>query len=55
MRQCYRKSMFYTEKTARKKVNKIVADGGPRLYVYGCTQCGCYHLTKNELADGNVI
>lgn len=55
MRQCFRKVQFYSEKTARKKVNIIISEGGPRLYVYGCTKCGNYHLTKNSGADGNVF
>ncbi len=55
MRQCYRKARFVEEKTAKKKANKIVAEGGPQLYVYGCTQCGGYHLTKNKGASGNVF
>lgn len=55
MRQCYRKSRFVEEKTAKKKANKIVASGGPRLYVYGCTQCGGYHLTKNKGAHEKVL
>jgi hypothetical protein len=55
MRQCYRKARFVEEKTARKKANKIIAEGGPRLYPYGCTQCGGYHLTKNQDANGKVF
>jgi hypothetical protein len=55
MRQCYRKARFVEEKTARKKINKIIAEGGPRLYSYGCTNCGGYHLTKNADADGKVF
>lgn len=55
MRQCYRKSGFPTEKMARKKVANIVRGGGVRMYVYGCTQCGNYHLTKNSTADGKVF
>ena len=40
---------------SKEKANKIVAEGGPQLYVYGCTQCGGYHLTKNKGASGNVF
>lgn len=48
MRQCYRKSAFREKSTAIKRANKIKYEGGPQLYVYGCTKCGQYHLTKNK-------
>lgn len=55
MRQCYRKAGFIEKKTARKKVNKIKYEGGPQLYIYGCSQCGRFHLTKNPEAEGQVF
>lgn len=55
MRQCYRKASFIEQKTAQKRANAIVREGGPRLYVYGCTECGSYHLTKNPEAQGRVF
>lgn len=48
MRQCYRKSSFESAKTARKKINIIIKEGGPQMYVYTCMECGRYHLTKNK-------
>lgn len=53
--KCYRKSRFALEKTAKKKVNTIKYEGGPQLYVYCCTSCGGYHLTKNPEASGQVL
>ena len=55
MRGCYRKAFFPSEKEARKRAAKIVERGGPQMYPYGCSQCGQYHLTKNEHAKGKVI
>lgn len=51
MRTCYRKARFILRETAEKKANEIRwNDGkkdGEKLYAYGCTRCGGYHLTKN--------
>lgn len=53
--KCYRKARFTLETTAKKRANKIKFEGGPQLYVYGCTSCGGYHLTRNSEAEGQVL
>lgn len=55
MRQCFRKASFPTDKVAKKRRNQIINEGGPKLFVYGCTECGNYHLTKNPQAEGQVF
>lgn len=55
MRQCYRKASFSTPKVAKRRRNQIINEGGPKLYVYGCTECGRYHLTKNPEAEDQVF
>lgn len=55
MRSCYRKAAFRQKETAKKRANIIKYEGGPQLYVYGCTKCGFYHLTKNKGAENTVF
>lgn len=52
MRQCYRKAAFSTSEKAHAKVKEIEQESGNQLFVYGCSQCGKYHLTKNPGAEG---
>jgi len=55
MRQCYRKAGFSTTEKAHARVEEIKAESGNQLFVYNCTQCGKYHLTKNPGAEGKTF
>lgn len=54
-RQCYRKVRFPDDSIAHLRVNEIVDEGGPQLYVYECGNCNGFHLTKNKAVEGQRI
>lgn len=45
-RGCYQKKRYPTEEIARKIANQREWEGAPPLRVYGCLECGGYHLTR---------
>lgn len=54
-RQCTRKKTYKNERSAHNKAASITAQDGIALYVYECGNCGGYHLTKQQDAEGQLI
>ncbi len=52
-RGCYSKYRYPTAKDAARVRHRREAEGSPPLYVYGCTGCGGYHLTRKRPETSN--
>jgi predicted Zn-ribbon and HTH transcriptional regulator len=54
-RKCFRKKRYETLKAANKQAKADNKRFDVFMYPYECSECGGYHLTKNEHKDVPVL
>lgn len=48
---CLRKVVFLSKKRAKAQLKNSQIKASKRLYIYECSLCGGWHLTKKERGD----
>lgn len=53
--RCEEKQRYRSRAEAKRKRNKSALAQHIKLYVYKCTLCGFFHLTKNRIGNTHFI